>query len=360
MGEGVFVVNLNGDIMDINQAQIRMLGYRGKEDLIGKSALVFVATKDRERIAGIMDTAVNSEVAPDITEFTAVTHDNTEIEVEISSAALKDSFGDVLGFVTIMRDVTERNEMGRQVKEQTAMLIQSEKMSSVGTMVAGVAHELNNPLTGIIIYAQHCMKRTEENDRRYAVLDDIVKEARRCSEIVQNMLTFSRMEGEKEEDYPKASIPELVEKVVSLLTYRVRAEHVSIIAAFPEDMPDIPMKANSIQQVLLNLIANAMDAMGACETREIRVTGRVAHQFARIEVADTGQGISPDVMKEIFNPFFTTKPSGKGTGLGLSISRSICRQHGGDLLCESEIGAGTTFTIWLPMEVSRESKQEQS
>lgn len=360
IGDGIFVVNLNGDIMDVNLAQVRMLGYASKEDLLGKSAAVFVAPKDRDRISKTMNEAFTSEIAPEVMEFTAIKSDSSEIEMEISSAVLKDSFGDVLGFVTITRDITEKKEMARQVKEQTAMLIQSEKMSSVGTMVAGVAHELNNPLTGIMMYAQHCMKRTDESDRRYGVLDDIVKEARRCSEIVQNMLTFSRMEGETAEDYPKASIPDLVEKVVSLLAYRVRAEHVEVIQEFPENMPEISMKANSIQQVLLNLIGNAIDAMSVREKKEIRISGRVKHQFAQIEVSDTGEGIPPEVLEQVFKPFFTTKPSGKGTGLGLAISRSICRQHGGDLLCRTEVGVGTVFTLWLPVEGVMQSKQDSA
>jgi len=348
--DGIFVINLIGDIMDVNGAYLNMLGYTQKEDILGKPFVDTVAEKDRERIGETVTKAIETEDWSGRIGFTVISNHDEEIEVEMSSSPLRDGFGDLMGFVSVVRDVTERNQMERRAREQTSMLIQSEKMSSVGTMVAGVTHELNNPLTGIINYGQHCLKHTEKDDRRYTVLEDIVKEAKRCTEIVRNMLSFSRKEAEGEEGYQKASIIELVDRTLSLLAYRVRADHVSITQSFPDDMPDISMKPNSIEQILLNLIGNAMDALHERETKEIRIEGSFDEWFVEVRVIDNGPGISSEVMQKLFEPFFTTKPVGKGTGLGLSISHSICKQHGGDLICESEMGVGTTFKIRLPID----------
>ncbi len=258
----------------------------------------------------------------------------------------------------LQKELTERKRIEKQVKEQTAMLIQSEKMSSVGTMVAGVAHELNNPMTGIIQYTQFCLRRTEEDDRRYSVLKDIEQETRRCSDIVRNMLTFSRMEVEGEEGYQNEDIAALVDRVLQLLAYRCRSEHVTITQSFGNDMQRVPMKINSIQQVFLNLIGNAIDALDQNEEKVIQVEGQMNDGFMEVSIIDNGSGIPADTLKKIFDPFYTTKTVGKGTGLGLSISHSICKQHGGSLECDTEVGIGTKFKLKLPIEQNGDNQKE--
>ncbi len=258
----------------------------------------------------------------------------------------------------LQKELVERKRIEQELKNKTTMLIQTEKLSSMGTMVAGVAHELNNPMTGIIQYTQFCLRRTDEDDRRYSVLKDIEQESRRCSDIIRNMLTFSRMEAEGEEGYQKDSIPAVVDRVLKLLAYRLRAENVTVTQHHQDDMPMVSMKINSIQQIFLNILGNAMDALQEKEDRSIRIESYADDGFVKINIIDNGPGISPAVLKKIFDPFYTTKTVGKGTGLGLSISQSICIQHGGRLECESEVGMGATFRIVLPIDQNLNKKKE--
>ncbi|MFO8102358.1 MAG: ATP-binding protein [Dehalococcoidia bacterium] len=259
----------------------------------------------------------------------------------------------------LQRELTERKRIEEELRNKTAMLIQTEKLSSMGTMVAGVAHELNNPMTGIIQYTQFCLRRTEEEDRRYSVLKDIEQEARRCSEIIRNMLTFSRMEAEGEENYQQESIPAVVDRVLQLLAYRIRAENVTITQHHQENMQPVPMKVNSIQQIFLNLLGNAMDALQENDEKSIRIESYINDGFASINVIDNGPGIPPEALQKVFDPFYTTKTVGKGTGLGLSICQSICIQHGGRLECESKVGAGTTFRVVLKAENDANNQEEE-
>ncbi len=258
----------------------------------------------------------------------------------------------------LQKELVERKRIEQELKNKTTMLIQTEKLSSMGTMVAGVAHELNNPMTGIIQYTQFCLRRTDEDDRRYSVLKDIEQESRRCSDIIRNMLTFSRMEAEGEEGYQKDSIPAVVDRVLKLLAYRLRAENVTVTQHHQDDMPLVSMKINSIQQIFLNILGNAMDALQEKEDRSIRIESYADDGFVKINIIDNGPGIPPAVLKKIFDPFYTTKTVGKGTGLGLSISQSICIQHGGRLECESEVGMGATFRIVLPIDQNINKKKE--
>ena len=243
----------------------------------------------------------------------------------------------------VMRYAVERKKMQVQ-------LIQSEKLGAVGMMAAGVAHELLNPMMGILNFAQFCLKSTTEDDPRYSVLQDIERETERCTETVRNLLTFSRTEKEGEEGYQKESFAQIIKRVVKLLTYRIRQEKVSLSCHVAEGTPATWLRVNSMQQVLLNLINNALDAVMTSQKKEIQVEVHQEGDSLRVTVADSGCGINPEDREKIFDPFFTTKPVGQGTGLGLTISRGIIHDHRGDIICESKPGLGTTFQILLPIK----------
>ena len=250
------------------------------------------------------------------------------------------------------RELAERRKMQVQ-------LIQAEKLSAVGTMAAGIAHELLNPMMGMLNFAQYCLERTAENDPRYPVLQDIEHETWRCADIVQNLTTFSRTEKQGEEVYQKETLATVVDRVVRLLSYRIKGNRVSLTQHIAEEASEIWMKVNSIQQVFLNLISNALDAIEESEKKEIRVEVYHDGEFAQVMVADSGCGITPENLEKIYDPFFTTKPVGQGTGLGLTISRSIIDSHGGDITCESKPGIGTTFKILLPIEERKKEGQNE-
>jgi signal transduction histidine kinase len=231
-------------------------------------------------------------------------------------------------------------------------LLQSEKMKSVGTLAAGVAHELNNPLMGILNFVQYSLKNTQEDGKIYPVLRDAFQETERCIAIVKNLLTFSHMEQEGDEAFQRQNCKVIMERVLRLLDYRISKENVSLTEYFDEDTPKIYLKSNNIQQVFFNIMVNALDAVKESDRKEIHVHIKKAPNegnFVCITIRDTGPGIKPEDLPYIFDPFFTTKPVGEGTGLGLSLSYGIVRDHGGEIRCENEPGKGTSFNILLPI-----------
>ncbi len=239
-----------------------------------------------------------------------------------------------------------------RLESQTAQMIQSEKMRTVGTMVAGVAHELNNPMMGILNYSQYCQKHTLHDDRTYGVLQDIEKETRRCAGIVSNMLQFSHTEAHGGEELQKADCTELFERVLKLQLYRIEKERVSVARHYDESIPAIRVKINKLQQVFLNLINNALDAIKEKDAGkgEINIYICCEGENLKITVTDTGNGMDHEAIQRIFEPFFTTKLPGEGTGLGLSLSHGIVKEHGGEITCKSKQGTGTSVMISLPIK----------
>jgi len=254
----------------------------------------------------------------------------------------------------LQQELAERKRAEEALRKQSTLLIQSEKMSAVGTLAAGIAHELNNPMMGMLNFTEYCLKHTERDDPRYRVLQNTERETKRCIAIVENLLTFSHMEREGEEAYRQGSLAMILDRVFQLLTYRIEKERVSVTQHFAEGLPDIWMKTSSMQQVFLNLISNALDAVKEREKKEICIDVCCKGEFIEATVADSGCGIDRKDLGRVFDPFFTTKPVGQGTGLGLAIGHSIVQAHGGEMKCESELGAGTKFTILLPIERRKE------
>ena len=239
-----------------------------------------------------------------------------------------------------------------ELRESQSHLIQAEKMTALGTLVAGVAHELNNPMMGILNYAQYFSRHTSEDDERYVVLQDIERETKRCAGIVENLLTFSHADRLSEESLQEGDCTSLCQRAVNLLDYRIEREGVSVTEELTGESPSFLMHANQIQQVFLNLLSNALDGLkeSSKEGPEIQITIASEGGLVHVTIADNGQGIDPGTLQKIFDPFFTTKPVGQGTGLGLSVSQSIVIAHGGELTCESEVGVGTQFRTTLPIE----------
>ena len=234
-----------------------------------------------------------------------------------------------------------------KLQQQSQQLIQSEKMSAVGTMTAGLAHELNNPMMGILNFIQYCLIHTSKDDKRYNVLQDAEREIKSCSDIVSNLLAFSHKDKEA---YQIEGCQALFNRVFQLLSYRIENQKVLLIKHYAEGTPDILMKVNQIQQVFLNLIINALDAVKESEKREIHINIHVEGEFVQVAVSDTGCGIESENLVKMFEPFFSTKRIGRGLGLGLYICKNIIEAHMGKITCESKLGRGTTFTILLPIQ----------
>ena len=229
-------------------------------------------------------------------------------------------------------------------------MAQLEKMSAVGTLSAGIAHELNNPLMGILNFVQYCIKHTPQEDKRHAILEDAKHEALRCVELIQNLLSFSRLEEGVPEDFvtEDVSVVPIVDEVLKLLLYRIEKEKVRVVRDKSTQVM-ASVNRNQIKQVLLNVVSNALDAMKTTQKKILEISIAREENTVSIMTTDTGMGISPESMVRIFDPFFTTKPVGQGTGLGLSICQNIIEKHSGEIKVSSKKGLGATFDIRLPL-----------
>ncbi|MBI4970880.1 MAG: PAS domain S-box protein [Candidatus Omnitrophica bacterium] len=244
-------------------------------------------------------------------------------------------------FTAVLRDVTEKQKLEN-------MLLQSEKMSAVGQLAAGVAHEINNPLGIILGFSQGLVKRMQPKDPLEMPLKSIEREALRCKTLVQSLLTFSRVEKTGKDEI---NLNQAIDGALTLIFPQGRVTNVLIEKRLDETIPKIVANQNQIQQVMINLCNNAIDAMPQggkviVSTRKVLFQG---NNWIAIDVEDNGAGIPPAVLPEIFNPFFTTKEVGKGTGLGLSLVHEIIERHGGRIDVQSEVGKGTVFQVLLPI-----------
>lgn len=239
----------------------------------------------------------------------------------------------------------ELHKTVQTLKATQAQLIQSEKLSAVGEFVAGVAHELNNPLTSVIGFAE-LLKQVELHPKHQSYLQYIVKSTERCHRIVQGLLSFARQHPPER---VLLNVNEMVGGVLEILAYEMRTSNIEIQRQFDPKLPRILGDSHQLQQVVLNILNNARQAMeGHVTNGRIRITTETNGAVVRIAFEDNGPGIQSDNLAKIFDPFFTTKPIGKGTGLGLSLCYGIVREHGGGITAHSLPGKGATFTIELP------------
>jgi signal transduction histidine kinase/DNA-binding response OmpR family regulator len=239
----------------------------------------------------------------------------------------------------------------RRLEEAQKQLVQTEKLAAIGQLAAGVAHELNNPLTGILGFAQLLLQEEGLNPQQREDLESIYKQSQRCRTIIQNLLQFSHR---KEPKMEPVRMRTLMDATMLLIQYDFKTSGVDLQVDVPEDLPLVMADPNQLQQVFLNLLANARQATEAKKGARIAVrAGREGEKLV-LTFHDNGVGIPAENLDKIFDPFFTTKPVGKGTGLGLSISYGIIQQHKGSIRAESEVGQGTTFIIEFPVIPSSE------
>jgi len=237
------------------------------------------------------------------------------------------------------------------VRQRTERLMQSEKVAAMGSLLAGVAHELNNPLTVLSGQAQLLIGLGDPVFGRRAVT--IQRAADRCVRIVRNFLALARQQPPERST---VALKQVVDGALELVAYELRTDGVEVTVEVPEGLPLLWADAHQLHQVLVNMLVNAQHAMRRqTQPRRLAVRVRPGGGRVRVEIADTGRGIPPEVLARIFEPFFTTKPTGEGTGLGLSLCRSIVEDHGGTITVESLPGRGTTFGIELPVTPAPEA-----
>ena len=413
----IYRIDMNGAFTFLNDA-ISMLGYQPK-DLIGKHFTTIIeiektALQDREEmLAEYAGRKTGDEKAPKLfderrtglratrgMEIRLKTKGNKKkkhgeifrIIGEVNAAGLRlehEDCEELVGTVGAIRDVTERKKMEEKlnelnlnlenkIEERTQALftanhelestlaelershegvIQSEKLAALGTLVAGVAHDLNNPLMGGLNYIQYVQKH-ESSEKLKAYLEKAEREVDRASKIVLNMLSYSRKSAE---ECSMVSIADVIVAVRELVDASLRQTEIEFIINLPKKSLKVWAKFDSLQQVFLNLITNAIHAVKEEPAREITVVeAQSTKGFICVEIRDTGQGMSKDELRRIFDPFFTTKAVGKGTGLGLSVSKNIVEGFGGSIRCESKEGTGTSLFVSLPVKLSDKVKDVQA
>jgi signal transduction histidine kinase len=268
--------------------------------------------------------------------------------VEVTS---RDECGEL---AVVFNRMTENVKQSREQLESTvetlkttqAQLVQSEKLSGIGEFVAGVAHELNNPLTSVMGFSE-LLERANTNPNQKRHLEMIRKSAQRCQKIVQSLLSFARRH---QPERKLSNINELVEAAVDFLQYQLRTSNIEVVTRLAPDLPKAMVDPHQIQQVFLNIVNNARQAIEAHQPSGcVRITTEHCGQNARIVLQDNGPGIPEANLSKVFDPFFTTKDVGKGTGLGLSLCYGIIKEHGGTVTVRSKPNQGATFIIELPL-----------
>jgi two-component system, NtrC family, sensor kinase len=240
--------------------------------------------------------------------------------------------------------IRRRDQKDRLLNEQ---LLQASKLASMGELSAKVAHELNSPLGGILIYANLLMEDIPPGDPKQNDLKEIAEQTNRCKEIVKELLEFSRQSSQQR---LPCSLNQTIRQTIDLLGKQALFHNIQVVQNIDPDLPLVEADPNKLTQVLVNLVINAVDAMQGNGTLTLRTHQKSGAKQVILEVSDTGVGIPPENLPKIFEPFFTTKEVGKGTGLGLSTVYGIVQEHGGNIEVRSKVGQGTTFILYFPLE----------
>ena len=238
--------------------------------------------------------------------------------------------------------------MIEELENREAVLIQSHKMRAVGTLTAGVAHELNNPLNNITLTA-HMLQEDYEtltDEERQEMVDEVVAEAGRAKKIISNLLDFARESGSQMEPL---GLPNLIRETIDLARNQIKLSGINIEFQDAGNLPRVHGDRQQLQQVFLNLILNAVDASPKGGNIQVSVYPAEDRKYVEVKVKDSGSGIPAHILPSIFDPFFTTKGRGKGTGLGLSVSQGIAAKHGGRIMVTSQEGQGAVFSVLLPV-----------
>jgi PAS domain S-box-containing protein len=323
-----------------------ILGYE-PEEILGKTPFDLMPADEAKRVAAEFESIVKGQKAFNRLENVNLHKDGRLVVLETSGVPVFDEGGNFRGYRGIDRDITERKQAEKEKEELQAQLMQSAKMAAVGQLAGGIAHEINNPLTVILGFAEGSAKRLAPGDTLEMPIKSIEREAIRCGKLVRDLLVFSRSQkaGPEELDVVKT-----IENTMSLISARAKNSNIKLVRAFGKNIPHIFANSNQLQQAIINLANNAFDAMGERGILTIRACSLEENgkRGAEIQIEDTGTGIPEEIRSRIFEPFFTTKEAGKGTGLGLGLCYEIVKKAGGDIHFTTELGKGTCFTVRLP------------
>jgi len=347
--DAIMTTDREGRITLWSESSERMFGY-GKDQIVGKD----------------LSTLYSSKVKPDLIQQmqeSAMKKGRWQGEIVYSNSkgysidgwcvmtTLTDETGEIIGYLSVVRDMTEKKQMEMQ-------LIQADKMASLGELAAGVAHEINNPLSGILSNAEFLQEEIpDDSEEQQEEIREIVDNSQRIKTIVQDLLNFSRQRDSK--TYTTLDISSVITSSLNLTEHQIQLDRIKIIKEIGDALPPVRGSFNQIEQVFINLLSNARHALNQkypsphedkallIRTDQVEENGR---KYVRVEFNDRGIGIPENNMEKIFNPFFTSKERGQGTGLGLSISFNIIQEHKGAIRFESKEGEYTKVTVDLPID----------
>jgi two-component system NtrC family sensor kinase len=336
---GLMAVDLNGCITRLNSAL---------EEIFSITRAEAVGKRVEDLFAEDFADTLHQVLGPDgwqlrqtrqIYKLHTATRGGRSLVLNIALAPLSTDSDERTGALVVFEDVTQRLHLEEQLQQR-------EKLSSIGMLAAGVAHEVNTPLTGVSSYTQMLLNMLPENDPKHALLLKVRRQAERATDIVNNLLNFSRTGSAAE--FGGVDIHRVLDDTLQLLEPQLRRSQIEIVRDYAEGLPQVHGNSVKLQQVFTNLILNARDSIANGNGRITLATRNGDDEGLLVEIADTGVGIAPDDIVKIYDPFFTTKGVGRGTGLGLAVTYGIVQEHSGHINVSSTPGLGTTFRITLP------------
>jgi len=337
------ITDLNGKMIYVNKAFLQASGYE-KDELIGKNPRIFGSGKNTQKFWDRMWATISSGKVW-VGEVENKRKDNSAFYTQLLVSPILDKDGKVSGYFGIHRDLSEKRTLERQ-------LVHTQKMESIGTLAAGIAHEVGNPLASISALVQVAQRSTDDpfvNEKLSLVKSQIT----RISKIIRDLVDFSRPSNY---ELQLTDINLIINEAVEITKVGTKAKDIEFIKELSDKIPLLPLVSDQIQQVFVNILLNAVDAISEKEEMSknefIRVTSSSDDDHVTIVFTDTGKGIKEDNLQKIFEPFFTTKKEGRGTGLGLWVSYGIVKSFQGEIKLKSELNKGTSFIISLPIHPS--------
>ncbi len=346
---------LDGTITSWNKGAERIYGYK-KNEVVGKPITILAPDDREDEILGFLEQIKGGESVKTV-ETVRRKKDGDTIPVSLTISPIIDKEGDIIGASTIVRDISDRVKAAQERQALQEQLLQAQKMEAVGTLAGGIAHDFNNLLQVVLGYSEVMLLRKQEGEADYVDLHKIYQAGKRGADLVKSLLTFSR---KVEAQYVPMDLNQEIAAVRDLL-FNTIPKTITIDLHLSENLATIQADRSQISQILMNLGVNARDAMPGGGTLSIETANIKLDEgycgihpevkpgnYVLLTVSDTGQGMDKETLSHIFEPFFTTKEQGKGTGLGLATVYGIVKHHEGCINCNSEVGHGTTFNIYLP------------
>jgi PAS domain S-box-containing protein len=355
----IVALDTQGKVTLINRKGCETLGYE-EEEIIGQDWFdMCVPERVRERARAAFREFLSGELQEENGQVVPIlTKEGAERLIALNLTTLRDKEGRIAGLLSSGEDVTER-------KTAQEELIRSEKLAAIGQLAAGVAHEVNNPLAGLLVYFKVLLKKYEEGTLQTAETEEqllkMERETARSSRIIKNLLDFSR---QSKPTLRPISVNDVVDATLSIVGHQISLGNIDLTTQLFSELPQVVADFDQIQQALMNVTLNAVQAMpdGGRLTIATSLDDKVqlggsTRTAVRIDIIDDGSGISAADLEKIFTPFFSTKPKGKGVGLGLPAVQGIIERHRGKIAVDSKLGEGTTFTIWLR---ASDAKQDEN